>query len=215
MNTIPQSKEIFKDVINKVCKLESAYYNLEKDFLTENEAKTKAYHFILQKGYLKEFKEYCKYYNISEPHKECLKLLAETKRKCKKKKSQTLKISVEKRDSVVLSILQGHILFSRISGNLNSACNASHPSDYAEEFPPENQYGAIGEAIELLGVYDREGIDKNLFWELIYIFNEYLEQYKDDYFIDVANKILDKWKIEIRSYEKSDGILKLEEFVKN
>lgn len=71
----PTNLEQDRSTVNPTSTSSSAKTVSYRKFEIEKNAKNEAYYFILSNGLFKEFAEFCKKNNSSDPHKDCLGFL--------------------------------------------------------------------------------------------------------------------------------------------
>lgn len=199
----PAAQE-FKDVMNSICKLESAFH-------VEMNAKNQAYYFILENGHFDSFRAFCKNKDSKDAHKSCIDFLVKkgeemepVKHKSKIKKGFII-LDFETRDKIVLSMLKGAVISERIYKHLYSACNVLDPLAHDEQFEPSNIHDTIGETLALFDVTNDETIgDNNFYWYLIQMFNDVTEECAELNYENAAKEIFERWSYEIKEWEKNN-----------
>lgn len=201
-NYKPATQE-FKDVMNSICKLESAFH-------IEMNAKNQAYYFILENGHFDSFSAFCKNNDSKDAHGKCvdfsLRKAEESepvKQKSKVKKG-FISLDFETRDKIVLSMLTGAVISERIYKHLYSACNVLDPIAHDEQFEPSNVHDIIGETLALFDVADDETFgDNNFYWYLIQMFNDIAEECGELNYKNAAKEIFERWSFEIKQWENN------------
>lgn len=95
---------------------------LGKNFEIEKNAKNEAYYFILSNGLLEAFKEFCKTYRSSDPHKDCVELLLKQYQNSKRANRQN-----ERKQKYKKNIMENEVLVKMGSEALNLIKNMEKP----------------------------------------------------------------------------------------